>query len=106
MSFWLGAILGGGVGWLIGSERVIEVRKKNPVASDFKPGELVYYDSMRGLVPGKIVGTSIDGVKLKVTATRGAYPKGHEMTVTPRHVVKRSWVRQRGGQMKILEPRR
>lgn len=104
--------LGGGVGWLIGKGRV-EVRKKNPRPSDFTKGELVYWDSMSGLVPAKFVGlgppkpmTGVQSAVLKVTAARGPYKKGETVETSLNSVVKRSWVHRRGGQARIIEPAR
>lgn len=106
--FILGALIGGGVGWLIGSERV-EVRKKNPVPSDFKPGELVYFDSFAGLVPAKFLHLGAPGENtaiLVTTAARGPYKKKEIVEARLNSVVKRSWVHRRGGKVKIIEPRR
>ena len=111
--FLFGAIVGGTAGYLIGRGATIQYRR-NPRPEDFKPGELVFYDSFAGLVPAKYVGvsppkplTGTQAVMLKVTSSRHRpYKKGETVEVPLSQVVKRSWVHRRGGQVKIIEPRR
>jgi hypothetical protein len=97
-------------------------------ASDFQKGDKVFLDTFAGLVPAVVVGPMRPQdyrenvafeyhpsgrhydpdryVRIRYTASRGAYKKG-EVVVTPtRDVVKREWVHQRSGMLYIREPAR
>lgn len=74
---------------------------------------LAFFDSFAGLVPVKVVsipkGGPISGwlrqgeeqLKVKVTATRGAYKKGEELSVSPWLCIPRNHVRTIGAQYRI-----
>lgn len=66
-----------------------------------KVGDKVYYDSMQGIVPAVVLAVDGNDVKLRFTATRGAFKKGMVDVYSARHVVLRSQVHVRGGQYRI-----
>lgn len=55
------------------------------------PGTLVYLDTMAsGLVPGKYLGHDGKHVRVRVTATRGAYKRGEEVFFSPDSTILRA----------------
>ena len=71
-------------------------------------GELVYLDSIVGLVPAKITDTSggAEALVVVVTAARPGYTRGESVTSNARtgHVVPRTAVHVRSGQYRITNP--
>jgi len=73
-------------------------------------GDLAYVETVfNGLIPVKILDQAahrtatrtVDGVKVKVTAERGAYRRGEVMTVEEQAVIPRSHVFRRGGNLYV-----
>lgn len=88
-------------------------------AADFLSGDKVYNDTFAGLVPAIVIGplpvsteqamfrtSRGEYLRVKYTATRGAYKKGETDIVSANRLVKREWVYVRGGQYRIMEGRR
>jgi len=69
-------------------------------AEDFVSGEKVFIDSMAGLLPATVIGPGDTprSVKVKHTATRGPWVRDEVGDWLETRVVKRSWVRVRGGE--------
>lgn len=61
-------------------------------------GNLAFYDSLRsGLVPCKVTGFDGVTVYFTVTASKGAYKKGEELSAPSYHVIPRKMVHVRSG---------
>lgn len=69
-----------------------------------KVGDKVYYDSLSGLVPGKVTNTDYTTISVKVTAKRPGYYKGEIINVSKTWVVLRSQIHVRNGQY-VIWPR-
>lgn len=97
-------------------------------ASDFHKGEKVFQDTFAGLIPAVVLGPMRPEdyrenvafeyhpsgrhydpdryIRLRYTASRGAFKKGEVVVVPAMHVAKREWIHRRGGSVYIREPAR
>jgi hypothetical protein len=67
-----------------------------------KTGTKVYFDTFAGLIPAHVEAvTDLWTVKLKLTATRGAYKRGEVIETNALHAVPRKTVFVRCGQYRI-----